>query len=207
MKTLVLLFFLNVNLMFAQYNIEYAYTVCNSIFLMELNRNFDKQISEKFVLNKELSCAYYIDFDTKLNIKLEFRDSKNSNCVPYQFVLNYHLIDEESNVIQSFNISFFYKDGILQMDSLANLKDFFRPYTLLIENKLISLNKALLIAVNKGYRATLFELKYYNFNKRKVIWAIKELVKNEKNLELYYKVILINAKNGKVLKEYQEFLL
>ncbi len=206
--TLTLLFFLlNINLVFSQYKVEYDYKVCNSSFLMVLNRSFDKEISEKFIFNKEKSYAYYIDFETKQNVKLDFGNSKNIACVPYQYVLNYQLIDDESNVIRSFNISFFFKEGSLEMENLGNFKDFFSPYTLVIEKKLISLNTAMRIAENKNYKISTYDLENYRKNQSKIVWIFKEPVKYKDGSDFYNRVIVINAKNGKILEEYEELIL
>lgn len=207
MKALLILLLLSINLLSAQPNIDYGYKVCNSSFVMELKRNFGSEISEKFIFNIEKSYSYYIDFDSKQNIKLESSKLNSITCTPYQYVLNYQLIDDESNIIRSFNISFIYKDGSLQMENLGDFKDFFSPYTLVIEKKLISLTKAIRVAENKNYKISSYDLDNYRKNQSKIVWILKEPVKYKDDNGFYNRVIVINAKNGKILEEYEELTL
>lgn len=203
----VLFFLLTINIIFAQDKVIYDYEICNSLFSMELEKNFENRISEKFIFNKNHSYSYYIDFDTKQNVKLSFEDSKSTSCIPYQYVLNYELVDEKLNILKSFNISFSYNNGLLQMESLGNFKNFFKPYILVLNNKIISVQKALSIAKKNGYNINSFSLDYYNTNRSKIVWILKELVHDEEGKELFYKVILISGRNGRVLKKYEEFRL
>ena len=207
----ILLLILTVNLAIAQDKTKHNYEICNSLFSLELKKNFDKNFNDSFILKKELSYAYYIDSKTMQNVKLEFKNSNLIDCVPYQYVLKYQLVDDEFNIIHSFNINFLYRNGLLELERLGNFKDFFTPYSLVVEKKLINVSRAKQIAKDNGFNSTSYELDYekkegtneYKNFKPKIIWSFKELVKNEK--ENYYKVILINAKNGRVLKKYEEF--
>jgi hypothetical protein len=85
----ILLSILTVNLAFAQDKIKHNYEICNSLFSLELKKNFDKNFNDSFILKKELSYAYYIDSKTMQNVKLEFENSNSIDCVPYQYVLKY----------------------------------------------------------------------------------------------------------------------
>jgi hypothetical protein len=85
----ILLSILTVNLAFAQDKIKHNYEICNSLFSLELKKNFDKNFNDSFILKKELSYAYYIDSKTMQNVNLEFENSNSIDCVPYQYVLKY----------------------------------------------------------------------------------------------------------------------
>jgi hypothetical protein len=206
----VLLFLLTVNLAIAQSKTKFAFDVCDSKFFFEVNKYFNKEVRDHFILKKDLSYSYYIDSYTKQNIELDFENSDTIECVPYQYVLKYDLVDHEMNVIQSFYIDFIYKNGLLEMENLGDLEAFFKPYTLVVEKKLIQINQAIQIAIKHGYKPVHYELDYekkvasnnYKKFKPKIIWTLKELFNDETKKYSYYRVIEINAKNGKVLREY-----
>jgi hypothetical protein len=85
----ILFFLLTVNLAIAQDNTKHNYEICNSLFSLELKKNFDENFNDSFIFKKELSYAYYIDSKTMQNVKLEFENSNLIDCVPYQYVLKY----------------------------------------------------------------------------------------------------------------------
>lgn len=194
----------------AQYNIEQDYSVCKEYFLLKLRRLNKENLVQQIRFNKELSYAYYTDFDSAQHYIVKYNSSDSIKIVPYQYTLWYNIFDKDDNILKSFRVECRRYDKELRLDKFEGLKDFLEPVVKVVERKVISLEKALDIAKDNGYEITTWEIDYekkedsndYKTFFPRLIWTLKG-----QKINGGIKVIQINAKNGRVIKEYQEFSL
>lgn len=197
---------------YAQKGIKYDYKICNDIVNTKLKLKYKSNFIEKhFKFNKDLSFSYYIDYKDYQHHKLDYNDSETVSIVPYQYVLLYEVIDNDGNTVSTLKMNCFYREKSLELERMDNLEDFLLPQMKVINGKALSLDKVLQIAKIKGYSdVSEWDIDYeknkdneYKWFFPRLIWTLKEPVKNEK--ESYMKVIQLNAKNGRVLKEFKEY--
>lgn len=213
MRNLIAIFitlFLSHNLS-SQTNIKNNFEICDSDFQFYLKKRYSKDIIDHIKFNKDSSFSYYSDYFIGENIKVNYRNSDSLKIVPYQYVLSYDILDVNDDVITSFSINCRCYDNLLRMDKIEDFDEILKPEIEVITGNALTLNEAFNLAKKRGYSITQWNLDYekkkgsneYKKIFPKLVWTLKE--KLPKGKGGYYKVLQINARNGRVMNEYQEY--
>lgn len=212
-----LFFVLFLNYGYGQKTVKFGYVICESEVQSELILLYGKDLAKNhFRLNKELSYSFCVDYENFGHHKLSYQDSDSLKIVPYEYVLLYEIIDDDANIISTFRMNCSYSDRLLRLDPFPGLREYLSPQIKVLEGKTISLKEVLLIAKRAGYKNIIeWDIDYEKNKKRhykwffpRLVWTLKEEVSkvdNEGRVYGYKKVITINAKNGRVLNQYEEF--
>jgi len=194
----------------SQQNIKLGFESCEQSFNYQtLWPMFGKSfVKEHFKMDSINSYFNYIDYKTNESyLKVGIESSDTITSIPTQYALILSIVDNNQE-IGSVKVDCHYQDNVIKADKWKGLKDYIEPQLKVIEGKTISLEKALKIAKNRGYEIGTWEIDYekklgsndYKTFFPRLIWTIKGQ-KNNSGIE----VIQINAKNGNIIKEFQEY--
>ncbi|GEM52635.1 hypothetical protein [Empedobacter brevis] len=180
-----------------------------SFYIQTLFPIFGKSfVIEHFKMDSVNSYFNYIDYTTNESyLKAQVKNLDTIKAIPTEYVLILNVIHNDQK-IGFVKVGCHYQDNLIRADKWKGLKDYLKPQLKVIEGKVINLEKALKISKNRGYEITSWEIDYetkQNSNDYKIffprlIWTLKEQKNNRRT-----KVLQINAKNGRVIKEYQKF--
>lgn len=210
----VLLFFISISSclnLLAQTDIKFNFEVCNSDFQLHIKRIYSKDIIDKIKFNQDLSYCHYSDFYTTKNGIINYKNSDSLKIVPYQYVLQYDIHDTNDDIITSLKIDYRCYDNLLRMDKIEDLDEILKPAINVIKGKAITVKEACEIAKGKEYSISEWDIDYEKKKKSndyksflpRLVWTLKEKLPEKEGG--YYKVLQINAKNGNIINQYEEY--
>ena len=185
---------LTLNICYSQINIDSIidskYSIIKNKILQEIVS--DKIINENFkqkrklirlkVYNKEKGRYQIVNLKAFKRLGYDFIEI----AIIYEIVTN-------GKILTYLRFPF---DNFRMLFHVGEIRDALKPYLLVLEDKIeINLDDAIEIAKKNGFNE-IFSWKIY-FEKRKLIWLIKEKLENKK-----IRIIKINSKNGKILSDY-----
>lgn len=191
--------------------------------------DFSDSLTANSVSKELFDNNFKIDFE-KSSLSYSFIDSTYKDIVTKEFSLNeyfklendfnsIHLVyiinDNNKNRIGYSKHNFTVKNGEIYSSynySTKGLKKYYKTYLRVIKGRYLSYEEAKKIVEKKGFHDILiYELiddKKWSFNnemkKEKPTWTFKEQYIDDKNKLNGYRVIKINARNGKVVSEFIE---
>ncbi|AXP79789.1 hypothetical protein CJ739_692 [Mariniflexile rhizosphaerae] len=195
----------------AQTDLKFNFEVCNSDFQFYIKKIYSKDIIAQIKFNRDSSYSYYSDFYTSKNRTINYKNSDSLKIVPYQYVLQYDIHDTNNDIITSLKVDCRCYDNLLRIDKIEDLDEILKPAIDVITGKAITVKEACEIAKDKGYSISEWDIDYekkkgsndYKLFLPRLVWTLKEKLPEKEGG--YYKVLKINAKNGNIISQYEEY--